>query len=175
MRFSGDSRVSPVLESSCITHTLRFSVRGFLALTKKSLFFEASLILSNLQIQFSVQFKIIDMDLQLNIQSDVTRALQEDIGSGDISALLIDESARLDMNLLVREDAVLCGCAWFDEVFRQCDASIIVEWSARDGDRVKADTVLCTVSGPARAVLSAERCALNFLQTLSGNYNAPIR
>ena len=108
------------------------------------------------------------MDFMRNIQSDVELALREDIGSGDISAQLIDEAAMLDMNLLVREDAVLCGSAWFDEVFRQCDASIQIEWSASDADQVKADRVLCAVSGPARAVLSAERTALNFLQTLSG-------
>ncbi len=108
------------------------------------------------------------MDLKQSIQNDVRLALQEDIGSGDISAELIDETAILDMNLLVREDAVLCGSAWFDEVFRQCDSSIKIEWSAGDADQVTADKVLCTVSGPARAVLSAERTALNFLQTLSG-------
>lgn len=108
------------------------------------------------------------VDLTQNIQNDVRFALQEDIGSGDISAQLIDETAMLDMNLLVREDAVLCGSAWFDEVFRQCDPSIKIEWSAGDADRVTADRVLCSVSGPARAILSAERTAINFLQTLSG-------
>ena len=108
------------------------------------------------------------MALQAQINNDVKLALQEDVGSGDISAQLIDEEASLRMNLLVREDAVLCGCAWFDEVFGQCDPSIKIEWAAGDGDRVKADTNLCTISGPARAILSAERTALNFLQTLSG-------
>ncbi|MCH8104432.1 MAG: carboxylating nicotinate-nucleotide diphosphorylase [Proteobacteria bacterium] len=108
------------------------------------------------------------MRLPQNIQNDVKRVLQEDIGNGDISAQLIDQDAVLEMNLLVREDAVLCGSAWFDEVFRQCDRAIKIKWSAGDGDRVKANTNLCTLSGLARALLSAERSALNFLQTLSG-------
>ena len=108
------------------------------------------------------------MDLQQSISAQVQQALQEDIGSGDISALLIDATELLDTELLLREDAVICGSAWFDEVFRQCDESIRVRWHVRDGDRVAAGTVLCHVSGPARGVLTAERSALNFLQTLSG-------
>lgn len=102
------------------------------------------------------------------IREDVRLALAEDIATGDISARLIDETEQLKMNLLVREDAVLCGCAWFDEAFSQCDSSIRIEWAAGDGDRVSADSILCRISGPARAMLSAERTALNFLQTLSG-------
>ena len=69
--------------------------------------------------------------------------------------------------MLAREAAVVCGQAWFDEVFRQVDATVRVEWLARDGDAVAADSVLCRVSGPARGVLTGERTALNFLQTLS--------
>ena len=108
------------------------------------------------------------MDLQQYIQQDIKLALAEDVGSGDISAMLIDASEQLNMQLLVREDAVLCGTAWFDEAFRQCDQSIQINWTARDGDRVIADSLLCKISGPARALLTAERTALNFLQTLSG-------
>ena len=69
--------------------------------------------------------------------------------------------------MLAREPAVICGRAWFDEVYRQLDAAVAVEWLARDGEQVAADSVLCRVAGPARAVLSGERTALNFLQTLS--------
>ena len=69
--------------------------------------------------------------------------------------------------MLAREPAVICGQAWFDEVYRQLDAAVAVEWLARDGEQVAADSVLCRVAGPARAVLSGERTALNFLQTLS--------
>jgi len=108
------------------------------------------------------------MDLQQYIQQDIKLALAEDVGSGDISAMLIDESAQLNMQLLVREDAVLCGTAWFEEAFKQCDQSIQINWAAGDGDRIVADSVLCNISGLARAMLTAERTALNFLQTLSG-------
>jgi nicotinate-nucleotide pyrophosphorylase (carboxylating) len=112
------------------------------------------------------------MELPPSIATQVSQALREDIGNGDISAELIDPTARLDTELLLREDAVLCGTAWFDEVCRQCDDSIRVHWYAKDGDRVAADTVLCKVSGPARGLLTAERSALNFLQTLSGTATA---
>jgi nicotinate-nucleotide pyrophosphorylase (carboxylating) len=108
------------------------------------------------------------MDLQQYIIDDIRQALSEDVGSGDISAMLITESERLNMQLLVREDAVLCGTAWFNEAFNQCDPSKKVKWFAGDGDHVSAETVLCEISGPARGMLTAERTALNFLQTLSG-------
>lgn len=108
------------------------------------------------------------MDLHQSIVNQVANALDEDVGSGDISAALIDPSARLETELLLREDAVLCGCDWFDEVFRQCDASIEIRWHARDGDCVAAGSVVGEVCGPARGLLTAERSALNFLQTLSG-------
>ena len=107
------------------------------------------------------------MELQQYIQQDIKLALAEDVGGGDISAMLIDESEQLNMQLLVREDAVLCGTAWFEEAFKQCDQSIQIDWTAGDGDRVVADRGLCEISGPARAMLTAERTALNFLQTLS--------
>jgi nicotinate-nucleotide pyrophosphorylase (carboxylating) len=107
-------------------------------------------------------------ELQEYIQEDVRLALAEDIGSGDISAMLIDQSEQLKMKLLLRENAVLCGCAWFDAAFTLCDSSIRLEWTASDGEQVGANSILCQISGPARAMLSAERTALNFLQTLSG-------
>ena len=108
------------------------------------------------------------MDLYQSIVNQVANALDEDVGSGDISAELIDASALLDTELLVREDAVLCGCQWFEEAFRQCDASIVTRWHARDGDSIAANSIVCEVSGPARGLLTAERSGLNFLQTLSG-------
>ena len=108
------------------------------------------------------------MEWYQSIINQAANALDEDVGSGDISAGLIDAEARLKTELLVREDAVLCGCQWFDEVFRQCDDSISISWHAADGDRIHANSVVCEVSGPARGLLSAERSALNFLQTLSG-------
>lgn len=108
------------------------------------------------------------MDFYQLIINQVANALDEDVGSGDISAQLIDESAQLETELLVREDAVLCGIQWFDEVCRQCDPAIVTRWRAQDGDSISANSVICEVSGPARGLLTAERSALNFLQTLSG-------
>lgn len=107
------------------------------------------------------------MSLQQLIERQVSQALEEDVGSGDISAQLIDQQTLLATRLLLRENAVLCGCAWFDEVFRQCDEAIEIRWQAQDGDRIEANSMVCEVSGPARGLLSAERSALNFLQTLS--------
>ena len=115
------------------------------------------------------------MELYQLIINQVANALDEDVGSGDISAELIDPAARLDTEVLLREDAVLCGTPWFDEVFRQCDDSIEIAWHARDGDRLAAGKVVCEVCGPARALLTAERSALNFLQTLSGTATAVRR
>jgi nicotinate-nucleotide pyrophosphorylase (carboxylating) len=108
------------------------------------------------------------MELYQLIINQAANALDEDVGSGDITAALIDAESRLETELLVREDAVLCGCQWFDEVFRQCDDRIRIEWRAEDGDHIAANTVVCEISGPARGLLSAERSAINFLQTLSG-------
>jgi nicotinate-nucleotide pyrophosphorylase (carboxylating) len=108
------------------------------------------------------------MELYQLIINQAANALDEDVGSGDISGSLIDAEARLETELLLREDAVLCGCQWFDEVFRQCDERIEIHWLAGDGDHVRANSVVCEVSGPARGLLMAERSALNFLQTLSG-------
>ncbi|MEM7561506.1 MAG: carboxylating nicotinate-nucleotide diphosphorylase [Pseudomonadota bacterium] len=107
------------------------------------------------------------MELYQLIINQVANALDEDVGSGDISAELIDETSQLKTELLVREDAVLCGCPWFDEVFRQCDASVKVNWLASDGASLTANQVICEISGNARAILTAERSAMNFLQTLS--------
>ena len=108
------------------------------------------------------------MELYQLIINQAANALDEDVGSGDISADLIDAGVWLETELLVREEAVLCGCQWFDEVFRQCDEKITTRWHAGDGERITANSVVCEVSGPARGLLTAERSALNFLQTLSG-------
>jgi nicotinate-nucleotide pyrophosphorylase (carboxylating) len=97
----------------------------------------------------------------------VTTALQEDVGSGDLTAQLIPADRAGRAAVITREDAVLCGTAWFDEVFRQVDPRVRVTWSARDGERVRVDQQLCTLEGPARSLLTGERAALNFLQMLS--------
>jgi len=105
--------------------------------------------------------------LQTYIEQSVQSSLIEDIGAGDISAQLIEIDLQLEMQLVCRESAILCGQAWFDEAFRQLDPAVRLAWIHRDGDRVEADSVVCHLGGNARALLSAERTALNFLQTLS--------
>jgi nicotinate-nucleotide pyrophosphorylase (carboxylating) len=108
------------------------------------------------------------MDLAPVIRSDVARALAEDIGSGDVTARLVPENQTAHARVVIREAAVLCGSAWFDEVFHQIDPETRVNWHAKDGDRVSANQVLCEIDGRARSLLTGERTALNFLQTLSG-------
>ncbi|HTT07619.1 MAG TPA: carboxylating nicotinate-nucleotide diphosphorylase [Gammaproteobacteria bacterium] len=102
------------------------------------------------------------------IEAAVRAALTEDVGSGDVTAILIPAATQAQAQVITREPAVLCGGAWFDEVFRQLDTRVRVEWQAHDGDDVRADQVLCRLHGPARALLTGERTALNFLQTLCG-------
>ena len=103
-----------------------------------------------------------------DIPESVARALHEDIGSGDISAELIDAQKVAKGTVISREKAVICGRAWVDEVFKQLDSSVAIEWHVSEGDWVTEDQPIFTVSGNARILLSGERCALNFLQTLSG-------
>lgn len=103
-----------------------------------------------------------------DIPKCVARALAEDIGSGDISAQLIDANQLATGTIISREKAVLCGRAWVDEVFKQLDNNVSLEWHLSEGDWVSENQPIVTVSGNARVLLSGERCALNFLQTLSG-------
>jgi len=106
--------------------------------------------------------------LQDAIAANVRSALEEDVGTGDLTAQLIPAEAQAHARVITREDAVLCGTAWFDACFAALDPSIHIAWQARDGEHIQAGQTLCEISGPARALLSAERPALNFLQTLSG-------
>ena len=98
----------------------------------------------------------------------VTQALAEDIASGDITAELIGADVQASGHIVTREDGILCGTAFALEAFQQIDPSCHVEWAAQDGDAIAADSLVCTLSGPARALLTGERTALNFLQLLSG-------
>ncbi|MBT8132197.1 MAG: carboxylating nicotinate-nucleotide diphosphorylase [Gammaproteobacteria bacterium] len=107
-------------------------------------------------------------ELDSTIRKNVRAALQEDLGHGDLTAALIAEDTRGRATLLTREAAILCGRPWFEEVFRRVDDQVAIDWQASDGDKVKADSILCSIEGPARSILTAERAALNFLQTLSG-------
>ena len=102
-----------------------------------------------------------------DISAVVRIALAEDIGTGDVSAALIDRSTTAHAILVAKEPAILCGAAWFDEVFRQLDVSIAVAWQHPDGMELSANSVVCELRGPAATILSGERTALNFLQTLS--------
>jgi len=101
------------------------------------------------------------------VASSIKVALAEDVGPGDLTAELIPVGQQVQARVLAREACILCGRPWFDEVFRQLDASITVDWQIEEGDRAVADQLICTVNGPARSVLTGERTALNFLQLLS--------
>ena len=112
------------------------------------------------------------MEFSEHLSSDrkatVRAALNEDIGSGDITAMLISEKEYASDKIISRESAIVCGRDWVDEVFRQVDNSVTVHWFVADGQKVAPDTVLFELRGPARALLTGERSALNFLQLLSG-------
>ena len=101
------------------------------------------------------------------IERDVRLALAEDIGSGDVTADLLPADARARARVITREAAVLCGRDWFDACFRQLDPDIRIEWQVADGARVTPNALLCRLEGSARALVTGERTALNFLQTLS--------
>jgi nicotinate-nucleotide pyrophosphorylase (carboxylating) len=98
----------------------------------------------------------------------VRDALSEDIGKGDVTASLIPENELATATVISREKAVLCGMAWFDAVFAELDTRIITTWATRDGEEILPDQILCTLHGPAAHILTGERTALNYLQTLSG-------
>jgi nicotinate-nucleotide pyrophosphorylase (carboxylating) len=106
--------------------------------------------------------------IEARIEHDVSCALAEDLGSGDITAELIPEDCTWEASVYSRESAILCGRNWFDAVFHHLDERTEVRWYAADGDAIAAHQVVCTLKGPARCLLSGERTALNFLQTLSG-------
>lgn len=106
--------------------------------------------------------------LPQSIQATVNTALTEDLGDGDITARLIPEQNTASAKVITRETAVICGVAWVNEVFRQVDEQVKVDWLVSDGDQVSENQVLFRLHGKARSLLTGERCALNFLQTLSG-------
>jgi|TARA_R100000049_G_C1949586_1_gene96456 nicotinate-nucleotide pyrophosphorylase (carboxylating) len=107
-------------------------------------------------------------DLSAEIETNVRKALMEDVGAGDITAQLIPAERLAQAVIITREAAVISGTAWVDAVFRQLDPRVAVHWRVVDGEQVAADRVLFQLEGPARALLTGERAALNFLQTLSG-------
>ena len=102
------------------------------------------------------------------IARNVVDALEEDVGPGDQTGRLVPADEIRDARIIVREEAVLCGVLWFDGVVKRVDPRIDVRWHYREGDRMAADTTVCSLRGPARSLLTAERNAMNFLQLLSG-------
>jgi nicotinate-nucleotide pyrophosphorylase (carboxylating) len=113
--------------------------------------------------------------LPADLPEQVSRALREDVGSGDVTAQLIAADATARARLLCRESAVICGMGWFEETFRQIETRVQVRWLVAEGATVEADTVLCELEGPARAILTGERTALNFLQLLSATATVTAR
>ncbi len=116
-----------------------------------------------------------DAALDSALRANVALALNEDVGIGDVTGKLVPADDIVQARVLVREAAILCGAPWFDAVMQQVDPRIEVLWHYAEGDRMWADTDVCRITGPARALLTAERCALNFLQLLSGVATATQR
>lgn len=110
---------------------------------------------------------ILSDELKATIGPSVASALSEDIGSGDLTASLIDADEIVGASVIARESLVLCGHPWVDEVLSQLDESVVIDWYIGDGQSAEADDVVCKLVGPARTLLTGERTALNFLQTLS--------
>jgi len=106
-------------------------------------------------------------NLPADLPDQVSRALREDIGSGDVTAQLIPVQTTGRAHLLCRQQAIVCGVPWFNEAFRQINPAVQINWRLPEGASVRPDTVLCDINGPARSILTGERTALNFLQLLS--------
>ncbi|HEX7634778.1 MAG TPA: carboxylating nicotinate-nucleotide diphosphorylase [Noviherbaspirillum sp.] len=113
-------------------------------------------------------FAPFDAALAAAFESNIRAALIEDVGSGDLTGKLVPEHERVKARVIVREAAVLCGAPWFEGVMKQLDARIRIEWRYEEGALMTADSEVCAIEAPARALLTAERAALNFLQLLSG-------
>ena len=106
------------------------------------------------------------------ISTSVATAIAEDVGSGDLTAALVPASQGANARIVTREDCVVCGQPWCEEVLRQIDATITISWQCSEGQWLKAEQILCEISGPARSVLTAERTVLNFIQLLSATATA---
>jgi nicotinate-nucleotide pyrophosphorylase (carboxylating) len=116
-----------------------------------------------------------DAALAAALDANIRTALAEDVGSGDLTGLLVPAGQQASAQVIVREPAVLCGAPWFEGVMLRVNASIRITWLHAEGDLVEAGSTVCTMAGPARALLTAERTALNFLQLLSGVATATRR
>ena len=112
-------------------------------------------------------FAPFDDALRTAFEANLLAALLEDVGTGDLTGLLVPDGGSVTARVIVREDAVLCGAPWFEGVMNCLQAGIEIDWQYAEGDLMTADSVVCTLTGPARALLTGERSALNFLQLLS--------
>jgi len=113
-------------------------------------------------------FAPFDHALKAAFEANIALALAEDVGSGDVTGKLVPEQEIVKARVIVREQAVLCGAPWFEAVMKQLDARICIDWQYAEGDVMRADSAVCLIEAPARALLTAERSALNFMQLLSG-------
>lgn len=113
-------------------------------------------------------FAPFDAALAAAFEANIAAALQEDVGTGDVTGKLVPKDEWVKAHVKVREDAVLCGAPWFEGVMKQVDVRIRINWHYAEGDVMRADNDVCLIEAPARALLTAERTALNFLQLLSG-------
>jgi nicotinate-nucleotide pyrophosphorylase (carboxylating) len=111
----------------------------------------------------------------IDVGGQVKAALAEDVGAGDVTAALVPADQEVRGKVITREQAVICGTAWVNETFRRLDSAVHLTWHVQDRDAVKARALLFEIEGPARAILTGERTALNFLQTLSGTATAARR
>ncbi|QGZ37714.1 nicotinate-nucleotide pyrophosphorylase [carboxylating] [Pseudoduganella flava] len=121
------------------------------------------------------RFAPFDEALTRAFEANLLAALLEDVGTGDLTGQLVPEAGRVVARVIVREDAVLCGAPWFEGIMHALDPAIGIEWHYAEGDVMAADTPVCTLVGPARAILTGERAALNFMQLLSGVATATRR
>lgn len=122
---------------------------------------------SNLINPFATGSYVWSADLQAALNANVATALAEDVGQADLTGLLVEADKMVQAQVIVREDAVLAGAPWFDAVMAALDSHIAVDWHYPEGAQMLADSVVCKIQAPARALLTAERSALNFLQLLS--------
>lgn len=120
-------------------------------------------------------FAPFDAALAAAFEANIQAALVEDIGSGDWTAMLVPEHQIVNASVIVREEAVLCGAPWFEAVMHQLYAGIVIDWRYAEGELMQAGSEVCAIKAPARALLTAERTALNFLQLLSGVATATRR
>jgi len=120
-------------------------------------------------------FAPFDPLLAAAFEGNIAAAIIEDVGTGDVTGRLVPENEWVKANVVVREAAVLCGAPWFEGVMKELDARISIDWKYAEGDLMVADSVACAIEAPARALLTAERPALNFLQLLSGVASATRR